>query len=64
MCNFKCSVEPCISIKQAAEIFNVSIVTIKRWLRSGELKGFKTSGGHWRTTVKDCKELIKKGANY
>ena len=50
----------------AAEILKVSEATIKKWLRSGKLKGSKLGGknGEWRTTRDACDEMYNKGKNY
>lgn len=63
MTEFKCSIEPCITPEYAADLLQVSVYTIKRWLRQGDLDGFKLPGNQWRTTEEACKKLIEKGRN-
>lgn len=55
-----------ITPEEAAEILSVSETTIKKWLRSGKLKGSKLGGinGVWRTTREACYEMYEKGKNY
>lgn len=47
------------TVKEASEILKVSVFTIKRWLKSNKLKGFKLPGGQWRITRDACIELTK-----
>jgi excisionase family DNA binding protein len=54
---------PLISVKQAAELLQVSIITIKRWLKSGKLHGSKIGGTRWRVFLGSCKELVERGQN-
>ena len=45
---------------QAAEILQVSVSTIKRWLLSGELPGFKIGpAGHWRVSSDDLASYVE-----
>lgn len=55
-----------ITPEEAAIILNVSETTIKKWLRSGKLKGSKLGGsnGVWRTTKEACYEMYEEGKNY
>lgn len=48
-----------LSVREAAKLANVSRQTIKRWLNSEKLRGWRTPGGYWRTTRGD---LIAAGA--
>lgn len=36
-----------------ASAFQVSIPTVKRWIREGHLSGFQTAGGHYRVTEEE-----------
>lgn len=59
----KCTIQPCITPEHAAELLQVSVYTVKRYLRSGQLEGFKLPGNQWRTTEEACKDLLNKGRN-
>ena len=50
-----------LTLKEAGEVFQVSIYTIKRWLKSGKLKGIKLPGNQWRVPYSSCEELVKEG---
>ena len=63
MSDFKCSYESCITPEQAAEFFQVSVYTIKNWLRQGKLEGFRLGGKDWRTTMEACNKFIEKSKN-
>jgi len=58
--------EQLITPEEAAKVLSVSETTIKKWLRSGKLKGSKLGGynGVWRTTRKACYEMYERGKNY
>ncbi len=44
---------------QVADILQVSVPTVKRWLLNGELPGFKIGmGGHWRVRSDELAEYI------
>ncbi len=45
---------------QAAKICHVSFMSINKWIESGEIKSFKTPGGHRRILRKDLLAFIKK----
>ncbi|MDN4593206.1 helix-turn-helix domain-containing protein [Polycladomyces subterraneus] len=43
---------------EVAEQLSVSLVTVKKWLREGRLKGVKVSG-MWRVYESDLEEMIQ-----
>jgi excisionase family DNA binding protein len=47
---------------QVAERLSVSPLTVRKWLRSGKLKGMKV-GRIWRITEKDFQDFIDKAKN-
>ncbi len=38
---------------EVADAFQVSIPTVKRWIREGHLAAFRTAGGHYRITEEE-----------
>ncbi|MEM4625767.1 MAG: helix-turn-helix domain-containing protein [Candidatus Pacearchaeota archaeon] len=44
--------------EEVAEILKVSVITVKKWLRSGELKGIKV-GKFWRIREEDLEEFLR-----
>lgn len=42
---------------QLAKVLEVSLVTIKKWIKQGKLKAFRTPGGHYRVTVEELERL-------
>jgi excisionase family DNA binding protein len=59
--------EDLLTPEEAAIFLRVKPKTIKKWLRSGKLKGSKLGGdlsGAWRTTKRDCLDLYNRGKNY
>ena len=44
--------------EEAAEQMQVSVSTVKRWLRSGELKGVKPGGRLWRVEEEALQQFI------
>ncbi len=47
-----------VSAKVAAEMFGVSIVTIRNWEVSGKLDAIKTLGGHRRYNLEELKKIL------
>jgi len=43
---------------EVAEMLSVSLVTVKKWLREGRLKGVKVSG-MWRVRESDLEQMIQ-----
>ncbi len=52
--------ETIFTVKEAANILKVSILTVKNYIYQGKLKAFKTPGGHHRILKSDLDVLIKK----
>lgn len=48
-----------LSSFQAAELSNASDSTVKRWIKSGMLKAYKTIGGHYRIFKNDLYAFLK-----
>ena len=45
---------------QVADILQVSVPTVKRWLLNGELPGIKIGiGGHWRVRSDELAEYLE-----
>ena len=42
---------------QAAEACQVSLVAVKNWIRKGELRAFRTPGGHFRIPVDELQRF-------
>lgn len=50
-----------ITPEEVADQLKVSAYTVKRWLRSGELRGVRLGkGGHWRTTDEWLQEFLER----
>jgi len=49
-----------LSPEEVAERLSVSPVTIRSWLRSGELKGLKLAGNIWRVKPEEVEAFINK----
>ncbi len=41
-----------------AEALNVSAMTVRSWLRSGEMKGIKLAGNIWRIRPEDLEAFV------
>jgi len=52
-------VEVYCTTREAAEMLSVSLRTVQLWVESGNLKAWKTDGGHRRLALSSVKELIK-----
>ncbi len=50
--------------EEAADRLQVSLSTIKRWLRNGSLKGVKPGGKVWRVEEKSLEQFIAASASY
>jgi len=49
-----------LTVKQVAEKFNVSPMTIYRWIRKGELRAFRLSSKVMRIREDDLNEFLKR----
>lgn len=45
---------------QAAELLNISVVTLKKYVKQGKINTLKTPGGHHRFNKKDLLEKLYK----
>ena len=53
-------VDKLLTPEQVAEILNMSVITVKKWLRAGKLKGVKIgSRGDWRIKENDLEKFIQ-----
>ena len=50
------------TVEEIADVFSISTSTIRRLLRSGELKGSKL-GNQWRISEKQAQEYFDKNSN-
>lgn len=50
------------TVEEIAEILQLDIVTVRRYLSQGDMKGAKI-GKSWRVTEEDLKEFIKERRN-
>lgn len=46
--------------KAIAEMFSVKEATVRLWLRSGKLSGFRLPNGTWRISPDDLEEYVRK----
>jgi len=53
-------VEKIYTPEMAAETLHVSVLTLKKWLRSGRLNGIK-AGKQWRIRESDLQQFINQG---
>jgi excisionase family DNA binding protein len=50
-----------LTVRQAAQVLNVSPKTIRRWAQLKKLKGMKIgSRGDWRFTKEELEKMIKR----
>ena len=47
--------------EEAAGQLQVSLQTVKRWLRSGQLKGVKPGGRLWRIEEEELQKFVRAG---
>jgi excisionase family DNA binding protein len=50
-----------VSIHAAAERLGVSMATVRRYIRRGDLPATKLNGGHFRISEVDIEALIERG---
>ena len=49
-----------LTTKQIAEFLQVDVETVRRYVRSGQLKSIKLGGRYIRVKPKDLKKFVKK----
>lgn len=58
-------VEKLLTPEDAAELLQVSPVTVRGWLRKGVIKGTKVGGGRlWRISEETINEFVKASQGY
>jgi len=50
-----------VSLGQASKLLGVSHSTVRRWADAGEIRSFRTSGGHRRILEDDVRQLLAQG---
>lgn len=50
--------------EEAADRLQVSLSTVKRWLRNGQLEGLKPGGKVWRIEEKTLEQFIAASSKY
>jgi len=51
-----------VSIKEAAEMLDVSVDTIRRAIKSGSLKAFQLNKkGNWKITIEELERFMRGG---
>lgn len=52
-----------LTVKQAAALLQVHIVTVQRWLRGGQIKGVRLGGtkAGWRIPESEVERLLRGG---
>jgi excisionase family DNA binding protein len=50
-----------ISLGAASKLLGVSESTVRRWADSGELRSYRTSGGHRRVRTDDLRQIVSGG---
>jgi len=50
------------TVEEVSEILKVTTLTLRRYLRSGELKGSKI-GGQWRISQEQINDFLDKNSN-
>ena len=50
-----------LSLGQASALLGVSQSTVRRWADAGELRSFRTSGGHRRIRAEDARLFLTRG---
>ncbi|MFD6357252.1 helix-turn-helix domain-containing protein [Nocardia tengchongensis] len=48
-----------ISIKTAAELVGMSPQTIRSWIKTGDLEGFRVKNGPWRVSRDELIDLVQ-----
>ena len=50
-----------LKVSQVAEMFNVNIKAVRRWIASGQLKAFRTPGGSFRIPAEEVERIVNLG---
>ncbi len=50
-----------VSLGQASKLLGVSHSTVRRWADAGEIRSYRTSGGHRRILEDDIRQLLAQG---
>ncbi len=53
------SMERLLTPEEAAQVLQVSPLTVRKWLRGGKLKGVKPGGKVWRVREEDLEEFLR-----
>ena len=51
-----------LTVEEVSEMLKVTTLTLRRYLRSGELKGSKI-GGQWRISQEQINDFLDKNSN-
>jgi excisionase family DNA binding protein len=51
-----------LSPAEAAQILDVHVHTLKRWVHAGKVTGWRTPGGHWRFRRSDIEALFPRAS--
>lgn len=52
-----------VKVGQAADHLQVHFTTVKRWLQTGQLKGYKPGGRDWRICLADLNAFATERSN-
>ena len=47
-----------MTVRQAADQLLVEAKSVRRWLKSGKLRGYKLPGGDWRIDIGDLESIL------
>ncbi|MCE5314164.1 MAG: helix-turn-helix domain-containing protein [Armatimonadota bacterium] len=50
-----------LSTQEAADILNVTDLTVRRWIKEGRMKAIKLGGRLWRIQESDLEAFIRSG---
>lgn len=49
-----------VTVKDVADYCLVSRVTIRRWIKRGELSAIRLPSGHYRISIEDFRDFLKR----
>ena len=52
-----------LSLKEASELLGIHFTTLRKWADDGEIRVFRTPGGHRRFSVTDLRRFLETRAN-